>query len=111
MEGLNNNTIIKNQKEKGYHMFLTSDLVLAHSSFNDGVKKLGVSMATFKKPVTFLNGKQASIIITLAAENQTKHIQVLNDILKIFQKKKNIPTLIALNNAIEIYTFLQSELS
>ena len=45
-------SIIRNQKN-GYHMFLNSDIVLAHSSINDGVKKLGISMATFKKPVPF----------------------------------------------------------
>lgn len=103
-------SIIRNQKN-GYHMFLNSDIVLAHSSINDGVKKLGISMATFKKPVPFLNEKQATIIITLAAENQTEHIQVLNDILKIFQKKKNIQKITDFNKSIDIYSFLQNELN
>lgn len=103
-------SIIRNQKN-GYHMFLNSDIVLAHSSINDGVKKLGISMATFKKTVPFLNEKQATIIITLAAENQTEHIQVLNDILKIFQKKKNIQKITDFNKSIDIYSFLQNELN
>lgn len=68
-------------------------------------------MATFKKPVPFLNEKQATIIITLAAENQTEHIQVLNDILKIFQKKKNIQKITDFNKSIDIYSFLQNELN
>ena len=68
-------------------------------------------MATFKKPVPFLNEKQATIINTLAAENQTEHIQVLNDILKIFQKKKNIQKITDFNKSIDIYSFLQNELN
>lgn len=40
-------SIIRNQKN-GYHMFLNSDIVLAHSSINDGVKKLGISWLHLK---------------------------------------------------------------
>ena len=104
-------SIIKNQKEKGYHMFLTANLVLAHSSSHDGVKNLSVSMATFKNPVTFLNGRQASIIITLAAENQTKHIHVLNDILKIFSKQRRIQEICSLNTPQEVYDYLSNTLN
>ena len=69
-------------------MFLADDLVLAHSAIENGVHHVDVSLCTFKKPVRFLNGKYARIILVLAAEDQTKHIRILNDVLDIFSKKK-----------------------
>ena len=102
--------IIKAQKDEGYHMFITSNLVLAHSSTNNGVKNLSISMATFKEPVTFLNGKQAKIIITLAAENQTKHIHVLNDILKLFTKQRRINEIHSLDTPSQVYDYLYANM-
>ena len=69
-------------------MFLADGLVLAHAAIEKGVKQLDVALCTFKHPVTFLNGKQARIIIVLCAEDQTKHIRILNDVLNIFSKKE-----------------------
>ena len=48
-------------------MFLADDLVLAHSAIENGVHHVDVSLCTFKKPVRFLNGKYARIILVLAA--------------------------------------------
>ena len=84
------NAIINAQRNKGLYMFLADDLVLAHSAIENGVNRLDVSMCTFKEPVSFLNGKKAKIIIVLCAEDKTKHIHVLNDVLNIFSKKTHL---------------------
>ncbi|MFR6486836.1 MAG: PTS sugar transporter subunit IIA [Clostridium sp.] len=65
-------------------------------------------MCTFKHPVTFLNGKQARIIIVLCAEDQTKHIRILNDVLNIFSKKKSIEQLTALDSSEDIQGYIRS---
>lgn len=104
------NAIIEDQKEKGMYMFLTEGLVLAHSSSEKGVNQLDISLTAFHHPVSFLNEREAKIIITLCAEDQTKHIRILNDILHIFSKKKNIDKIAAMNSIEEIYAMINEEL-
>lgn len=104
------NAIINDQRNKGLYMFLADDLVLAHSAIENGVNRLDVSMCTFKEPVSFLNGKKAKIIIVLCAEDKTKHIHVLNDVLNIFSKKKSIDQITSLSTPAEIYAYIDKHI-
>ena len=99
--------IIYDQKHRGLMMFLADGLVLAHAAIEKGVKQLDVAITTFKEPVTFLNGQQARIIIVLCAEDQTKHIRILNDVLNIFSKKKSIDHLVAMEDKEEIREYIR----
>lgn len=103
--------IIHDQKEKGLHMFLADDLVLAHTAIENGVKQMDVSMATFKKPVYFPNGKAARIIIVLCAEDKTKHFGILNDVLEIFSKKKSIEQIVNLDTPLSIHRYIENLLN
>ena len=103
-------SIIDQQQNQGVHMFLSDGLVLAHSASDKGVKSMGISLAVFKNPVSFLNGREAKLIFTLAAEDQSKHITILNDILKLFSNKNNINLLAEKNNASEIIDFIDDVL-
>lgn len=100
--------ILENQKERGQAMFLTNGLVLAHAAIEKGVNYLDVSMGIFKEPVEFWNGEKATIIIALCAEDQTKHIRLLKDILNIFSKKKSQDQILALDTPEEVFQFLLS---
>lgn len=104
------NAIINDQKYKGLYMFLADDLVLAHSAIENGVHHVDVSLCTFKKPVRFLNGKYARIILVLAAEDQTKHIRILNDVLDIFSKKKSIDQIVDLDSPLEISHYIATHI-
>ncbi len=99
--------IIYDQKHRGLMMFLADGLVLAHAAIEKGVKQLDVAITTFKEPVTFLNGKQARIVIVLCAEDQTKHIRILNDVLNIFSKKKSIDYLVGMEDKEEIREYIR----
>ncbi len=105
------NAIVSDQKEKHLHMFLTEELVLAHTGTEHGVKQVDVSITTFKEPVTFLNGKQARIIVTLCAEDQTKHLKILNDILELFSKKKSVDQIVRFNTPNDILDYIHSHIS
>ena len=100
--------IVEDQRNRGLMMFLADGLVLAHAAIEKGVKQLDVALCTFKHPVTFLNGKQARIIIVLCAEDQTKHIRILNDVLNIFSKKKSIEQLAALESSEDIQSYIRA---
>lgn len=98
--------IIFDQCKRQLYMFLCDGLVLAHSNPKKGVNCIDVALSTFKKPVTFLNGRQAQIIISMGATDQTKHIKILNDIIEIFSKKKNLDMIVSMNSAEEIYDYI-----
>lgn len=86
-------SIVEKTIKYGPYMFITDYVFLAHSEIEDGANELGVSLTVFKKPVHFttLDGqfKEAKIILTLAAEDQTTHIRLLRDIMTIFEKEEN----------------------
>ncbi len=103
-------TIINDQKENQMYMFLADQLVLAHTAAENGVKRVDVSLGIFKQPVTFLNGKKARIIFTLCAEDQTKHLKILNDILDLFSKKKSIDQLVKFDTSNQVLEYIQSRL-
>lgn len=102
--------ILYDQRSKGLYMFLTEGLVLAHTASENGVKHLDVSLAACNQPISFLNGRQAKIIISLCAEDQTKHIRILNDILELFSKKKNIEIISQFTKPLEVYEYIMSQL-
>ena len=91
-------------------MFLADGLVLAHSKAENGVKKVDAAMTVFKEPVTWENGKFVRVIVTIAAEDQTRHIKILNDILDIFSKKRSLEQISALGSPSDIRSFLQKQL-
>lgn len=102
--------ILKEQTQQHHYMFLTDGLVLAHSKSEHGVKKVDAAMTVFKEPVTWENGKMVHIIVSIAAEDQTKHIRILNDILDIFSKKQSLEQIPALSSPLKVREYLQRRL-
>lgn len=99
--------ILYDQKERQLYMFLCDGLVLAHSNPQNGVNQIDVALSTFKEPITFMNGRQAQIIIAMCATDQTKHIKILNDIIEIFSKKKSLDAIVSMNQKDEIYNYIK----
>ena len=102
--------ILEEQTQQHHYMFLTDGLVLAHSKSEHGVKKVDAAMTVFKEPVTWENGKMVHIIVSIAAEDQTKHIRILNDILDIFSKKQSLEQIPALSSPLKVREYLQRRL-
>lgn len=100
------NAIISDQENRHLYMFLCDNLVLAHTAIENGAKKLDVSLNIFKHPVLFPNNQTAKIIIALSAEDQTKHIRLLNDILKMFSNQISIERIASLTTKEDIYRHL-----
>lgn len=103
--------IVNDQKNKQLYMFLADGLILAHTASENGVNKMDIAITTFKQPVMFLNKKEAHIIITLGAEDQTKHVRILNDLLDLFSKKKRIYQICATDNVSDIYQYIHEQLT
>lgn len=73
----------------GPFMLVAPGIFLAHGKPEDGVKKLDVSMTVFRNPIRFSEFQQASVVITLATEDQEKHLHILKDIMTIFEEDSN----------------------
>ena len=106
-------TIISQIQCYGPYMFLTDSVILAHAKPEDGVNTLDISLTVFKEPVVFSEDRKAEIVIVLAAEDQEKHLKMLQDILEIVKNSNFIDTLVNCNSpgeALEaVYRFLDKE--
>ena len=76
-------TIISQIDYYGPYMFLTDRVILAHAKPESGVNRLDIALSVFRKPVVFTETRRASVVITLAAEDQEKHLKILQDILAL----------------------------
>ena len=85
-------------------MFLTDTVLLAHAKPEDGVNTLDISLAVFKEPVVFSRERKAGIIIILAAEDQEKHLKILQDILALVSQPNMLNVLITCNSPEEVLT-------
>ena len=74
-------TIIHQLQYYGPYMFLTEDVILAHAKPEDGVSCLDLSLAVFHQPVVYSSQRKAKLVLLLAAEDQEKHLRLLQDIL------------------------------
>lgn len=100
-------SIIDSLRYYGPYMFITKDVVLAHSQPKDNVNDLGVSIGVFKEPVQFSNFHKAKIIIVMSAKDQEKHLRVLKDIMGVFSVEKNVEKLEMAENPDEILDSLK----
>lgn len=102
-------TIVSQIQYYGPYMFIAKGLVLAHAKPEDGVNHLDVSMMIFKKAVRFSEYHEANVIITLAAEDQEKHLKILKDIMSIFaeERRENIEKIAKLENKEEILQYIE----
>ncbi len=98
--------MIASNESLGPYMFITNSVVLAHSKVEHGVNHLGVSFALFKQPIYFPENKVARIILVLAAEDQSKHIHILKDIMTIFKQQQNIDELNVCKSTQQIHTVI-----
>lgn len=101
--------IVSQIRYYGPYMFITQGLVLAHGKPEDGVKRLDVSMTVFKNPVKFSEYHEARIIITLAAEDQEKHLRILKDIMKVFEIETKVDEVAGLRTEKDILEYLRKE--
>ena len=86
-------SMIEKTKQMGPYMFICEGVVLAHAQIEDGAYHTDIALGLFKQSVRFDKGRDAHIVLVLSAEDQTKHIHILNDIMNIFQEDKNVKIL------------------
>lgn len=104
-------TIISQIRHYGTFMFITPDVILAHCKPEDGVRCLDVSLTALKQPVRFSSYREARMMITLAAEDQERHLKILRDVLELVSVDDAVSELVACGSAAELLACLRSRLA
>lgn len=104
-------TIISQLHYYGPYMFLTDDVILAHAKPEDGVNCLDISMGIFCTPVKFSEYREAKLVFILAAEDQEKHLKLLQDILKLISNSESMEQLFKCTSALEAIVVIQQLLT
>lgn len=100
-------TIISQLQDYGPYMFLTENVILAHAKPEDGVNCLDVSLAVFRNPVVYSELRKAKLVLVLAAEDQEKHLKILQDILLLLSEPDFISRVEACGSAADIYYLIK----
>ena len=99
--------IISQTMYYGTYMFINNEVMLAHAKPQDGVNKLDLSLTIFKTPVVFNETRAAKIIFVLCAEDNERHLKIMNELLKLASTDENLSRLSAANSADEILSLLK----
>ena len=85
---------IKCVEENGPYIVIIPGLALSHSRPDVSVKKTGLSLITLSKPVCFnCDNDPVDIVLTLAATDDTSHLQKLQSMLNLSQMKRTLNSL------------------
>lgn len=104
-------TIIGQLQYYGPYMFLTEDVILAHAKPEDGVNCLDLSLSLFREPVRYSGLRKAKLVLVLAAEDQEKHLKILQDILQLLSKPDFISSMETCSSPAEIYYLIRQLLA
>lgn len=97
--------IISNTKVTGFYMILDEYLAMPHARPEDGVINTGVSFLKLSKPCMY-GTEPINLIFVIAAKDSNTHIDMIKNLLKIFQDESKKDKLINTNNKEEILNIL-----
>ena len=87
-------------EEYGAYIVIGKHLALAHARPEDGVNKLGVSVATIRQPIAFGNEEMdpVKIIFCLAAVDSYSHLTIMKELIELINDETKLNRLIESSN-------------
>ncbi|MBO0460272.1 PTS sugar transporter subunit IIA [Enterococcus sp. DIV1298c] len=87
-------------EEYGAYIVIGKHLALAHARPEDGVNKLGVSVATIRQPIAFGNDEMdpVKIIFCLAAVDSYSHLTIMKELIELINDETKLNRLIESSN-------------
>lgn len=87
--------IIESTEEFGPYYILMPGMAMPHSRPEAGVNRDSFSLITLTEPVTFSDGKEVSVLLTLAATSSKIHTSVaIPQIIALFELENSIQRLL-----------------
>ena len=75
--------MIKNININGPYVVIVPGIAMPHAKNEGGVIKTGISFLKLNRPVLFPEGKEVSILLILAAEDTSGHLDLISDLSSI----------------------------
>ena len=72
---------------------------------------MDIALSVFKEPVVFSEHRKANLVIVLAAEDQEKHLKILQDILQIISDEETVSQLIQPSSPERVLAVIKEKLS
>ncbi|HEL0009759.1 TPA: PTS sugar transporter subunit IIA [Streptococcus equi subsp. zooepidemicus] len=95
--------IIASTEKYGPYYVLMPGMAMPHAEAGVGVKRNAFALITLTKPVTFSDGKEVSVLLTLAATDPSIHTTVaIPQIVALFELEDAISRLIACRTPEEV---------
>lgn len=103
--------MIDSVKEFGPYIVIGKHLALAHARPEDGVNKLGISVATLAEPVVFGNEENdpVKIIFCLAAVDSFSHLNIMKSLIELINDETKIDRLARCSDIDDFETILYEE--
>lgn len=95
--------IIESTEEYGPYYILMPGMAMPHARPEAGVQKDAFSLITLKEPVRFSDGKEAQVLLALAATSSAIHASVaIPQIIALFELENSIERLAACQTKEEV---------
>ncbi|ALS35981.1 transcriptional antiterminator/mannitol/fructose-specific phosphotransferase system IIA component (Ntr-type) [Enterococcus rotai] len=103
--------MIASVKEFGPYIVMGKHLALAHARPEDGVNKLGISVATLAEPVVFGNEENdpVKIIFCLAAVDSFSHLNIMKSLIELINDETKIDRLAQCTTVADFETILYED--
>lgn len=104
--------IIESTEEYGPYYILMPGMAMPHARPEAGVNKNAFSLITLTEPVTFSDGKEVSVLLTLAATSSDIHTSVaIPQIVALFELENAIERLTNIKNIDEVFEMIEESKS
>lgn len=104
--------ILASTEEYGPYYVLMPGMAMPHAEAGKGVLKDSFALITLTKPVTFSDGKEVSVLLTLAATDPKIHTSVaIPQIVALFELENSIERLLACQSPEEVLDMVEESKS
>ena len=99
--------IIESTEEYGPYYILMPGMAMPHARPEAGVQRDSFSLITLTEPVTFSDGKEAKVLLALAATSSQIHASVaIPQIIALFELENSIERLVACQSPAEVLAMI-----
>lgn len=100
--------IISSTEEYGPYYILMPGMAMPHAQAGAGVNRDAFSLITLTAPVTFSDGKEVSVLLTLAATSPAIHTSVaIPQIIALFELDNSIERLVACQSPEDVLAMVE----
>ncbi len=99
------NEIIGNLEKFGPYILIAENIALPHARPEQGAIESQIAVTLFREPVTFPNGEDARLFVTLAASDANSHLDVLMEISERLSDEEQVEQMLAAPNTEALYQF------